>query len=160
VRDGEMGFEVITPFYCYKDENGQEQAVLIDRGWVTKEWSDFKKHWEGAMGPQTINAIVFKGDGDNKYSKNNEGLHGTWNTVKPKEIATNLLLNNRELSGQFLLKQIELDPNENHPFPRMLNALDVEKFPIDAQTNMNYSSFWYAATFLNIFGNMFVWLYL
>jgi hypothetical protein len=118
------------------------------------------RHWEGAMGPQTITAIVFKGDSSNKYSRNNESLNNIWHTIKPKEIATSLLLDNREIAGQFMLRQIELDANEKSPFPKVLAIEDVGKWPIDAQTNMNYSSFWYAATFLNIFGNMFVWLYL
>jgi cytochrome oxidase assembly protein ShyY1 len=158
-KDGENGYEIITPFYCYTDENGKEQAVLVDRGWITEQWSEHKKHLEGAVGPQTITGIVYKGDSSNKYSRSNEGKHDKWSTIKPQEFATKLLLDNRDIAGQFMFKQVDLD-NKSNPFPKTLNLDDLENWPVDARTNLNYSSMWYALTYANIFGNLFFWLYL
>jgi cytochrome oxidase assembly protein ShyY1 len=159
-RDGEDGFQVITPFYCYTDSEGKNQPLLIDRGWITPEWARKKLHYNGAIGPQTINGIFFKGNSSNKYSRNNETMDNKWHVVKPDQIATYLLLENRDISSKYVVKQIVMNPIEKNAYPLTMNIDDVSNWPIAAQTNLDYSSLWLVATFANLFGNVFFWLYL
>jgi cytochrome oxidase assembly protein ShyY1 len=159
-REGENGYQVITPFYCYTDKDGKEQALLIDRGWITPEWADKKLHYNGAIGPQTIHGIFFKGDSSNKYSRNNESFDNIWNVVKPEQIATYLLMENRDVASKYVVKQIIMNPLEKNAYPLTMNVEDVSNWPVPANINMNYSSLWFCATFLNVFGNVFLWLYL
>ncbi len=159
-RDGENGFQVITPFYCYTDTNGKEQPLLIDRGWITPEWAEAKKHYEGAIGPQTIHGIFFKGDSSSKYTTNNESMANTWNVVKPDQIATYLLLDNKDIASKYIVKQVIFDPTKRSPYPLTMNVSDVSNWPVHPATNFNYASLWLGATLLNVFGNVFLWLYL
>jgi cytochrome oxidase assembly protein ShyY1 len=159
-RDGEDGFQVITPFYCYTDKDGKEQALFIDRGWITPEWARKKLHYDGAIGPQTIHGIFFKGDSSNKYSRNNEAYHRKWNVIKPGDMATYLLLENKDVASKYIVKQIIMNPTERNPYPLTMSFEDVSNWPVPAQTNLNYSSLWFAVTFANVFGNVFLWLYL
>jgi cytochrome oxidase assembly protein ShyY1 len=159
-REGEDGFQVITPFFCYTDSEGKSQALLIDRGWITPEWADKRLHYNGAIGPQTIHGIFFKGDSSNKYSRNNESFENKWNVVKPDQIATYLLLDNKDVASKYVVKQIIMNPIEKNAYPLTMNIEDVSNWPVHAQTNLNYSSLWFGATFLNLFGNVFLWFYL
>lgn len=38
-HNGDNGFEVFTPFFCYFSEAGEPLALIVDRGWVPKEYA-------------------------------------------------------------------------------------------------------------------------
>ena len=134
IKDGEEGFDVITPFYCYSDENGKVQPVLVNRGWIPYDARD-------------------------KYSKDNEMLDGKFYTLKPEEISTFLTLPNRQVSSKFVIKQLEFNPINKSALPVVFNVENLGHFPISATTNGQYANLWKALTFFNIFTNMLVWVY-
>ena len=159
VKDGEEGFDVITPFYCYSDENGRVQPVLINRGWISYDSKDRYDHWINSIGPISIKGLVYKGDESHKYSKENELRDGKFHTLRPDEIAAFLTLPNRDLTSQFVIKQLEFNPINKSAVPAVLNVNSLGHFPISATTNGEYANLWKALTFFNIFTNMLVWVY-
>ena len=64
---GERGFQIITPFYCYVNELGQNCAILVDRGWVESEEGKSFSHRATPRGPCRITGVLYKGNSDNKY---------------------------------------------------------------------------------------------
>jgi len=159
-KDGEEGFDVVTPFYCYRDENGEVQPVLINRGWIPYDQRLGYDHWLHSTGPISIKGLVYKGDESHKYSKDNELRGGHFHTLRPDDIATYCLLPNRDVSSKFVIKQLEFNPINRSSTPVVLNVNNLGKFPISAGTNGDYSKLWQALTFFNIFSNMLVWIYL
>ena len=156
IKEGEEGFDVITPFYCYSDENGNVQPVLVNRGWIPYDSRDSYEHWMNSIGPISIKGLVYKGDESHKYSKNNDLKDGKFNTLKPDEIATYLMLPNRELASQFVIKQLEFNPINKSTTPVVLNVNNLGHFPISASTNGDYANVWKLVTFANIFSNMLI----
>jgi cytochrome oxidase assembly protein ShyY1 len=159
IKDGEEGFDVITPFYCYSDENGKVQPVLVNRGWIPYDARDRYDHWINSIGPISIKGLVYKGDESHKYSKDNEMLDGKFYTLKPEEISTFLTLPNRQVSSKFVIKQLEFNPINKSALPVVFNVENLGHFPISATTNGQYANLWKALTFFNIFTNMLVWVY-
>lgn len=161
LKDGDEGYQIITPFYCYTDESGEPQALLVDRGWVPKDFLETFRHRSGAQGSLTIRGLIYKTEGVNKYTeKENQINLEKFYTINPVEISTFLLLPNKNITSKFLVKQIELNPNVKTSFPKILNIEDLTNFKISKETNRSYLNLWVGLTFVNIFSNMFVWLYL
>lgn len=159
-KEGEEGYDIITPFYCYKDENGKTQPLLVNRGWIPFDFQETKVNLIHNVGEIMIKGVVYKGDESNKYSKKNYYADGDFvHTQKPEELASYLALPNREVSGKFVIKQIEFNPVNKTLHPVVLNVSELAKFPITAETNQNYALFWKGLTFFNIFSNMLVWIY-
>lgn len=160
IKEGEEGFDVITPFYCYRDEHGEVQPVLVNRGWIPYDAKENFLYLVDTVGQISIKGLVYKGEESNKYSKENDIKAEHWNTLKPEEIATVMYLPNRKLASQFVIKQIEFNPVNKSSLPVVLNITDLARFPISEESNANYARFWKVAAFLNIFSNLFVWVYL
>jgi len=159
IKDGEEGYDVITPFYCYSDENGQVQPVLVNRGWIPYDAADRNDHLLNAMGPMSIKGLVYLGE-SNKYSKHNQLRTGQFSTLLPEELATYMFLPNREVSSQFVVKQLEFNPINKSALPVVLNVNNLANFPISVEANQRYATFWKLFTFANIFSNMMIWIYL
>jgi cytochrome oxidase assembly protein ShyY1 len=160
VKEGEEGFDVITPFYCYKDENGEIQPVLVNRGWIPYDSKENYLYLVNQVGFVTIKGLLYKGDEGTKYSKENDIKANNWHTLKPEEVATVMYLPNKNVASQFVVKQIEYNPVNKSALPVVLNIADLGNFAISEQTNAKYAEFWNTLTFLNIFSNLFVWIYL
>lgn len=64
---GERGFQILTPFYCYRNEKGENCPILVDRGWVEEFQVRNYLHQATHVGPTMINAVLYKGNTDNKY---------------------------------------------------------------------------------------------
>jgi cytochrome oxidase assembly protein ShyY1 len=160
VKEGEEGFDVITPFYCYRDENGEIQPVLVNRGWIPYDSKENYLYLANSIGQISIKGLVYKGEEINKYSKENDIKAQNWNHLHPEEIATVMYLPNKHISSKFVVKQIEFNPVNKSSLPVVLNISDLARFPISEESNANYATFWKVATFFNIFSNLFVWVYL
>lgn len=158
-KDGESGYQVVTPFYCYTGNNGEEQALLVDRGWVPYDWSDTAKH-RTPVGNTVITGVLYRGDSSNKYSKENAPRYEKWRTINPEEISIYVGLNNKEVAKQAIVKQIDFDSVNKTMFPKVMSKDDLFRWTISPEDHKKYSKFWMAATFVNIFSNLYVWLYL
>lgn len=160
LREGDEGFDIVTPFYCYTDENKNLQPVLVNRGWIPYDYKGYGNMYTNSTGPVSITGLVYKGDLSHKYTKENDINADQWKTQKPYEIAYYNDLPNKEVSSQFVVKQIEYNPINKSSFPVVLNVSELGHFPISPETNANYATLWKALTFLNIFSNLVVWVYL
>lgn len=160
-KSGEEGFDVITPFYCYKDENNKMQPILINRGWISYDYSQDFTHRNNASGFISIKGLLYKGDEGNKYTPENIIASEKWFKADPSEIATARLLTNRkDVSSQFLVKQIEYNPINMTSSPLVYNVRDLNKFPVSPELNGSFAYLWKGIVFLNLFSNLFVWIYL
>jgi cytochrome oxidase assembly protein ShyY1 len=159
-REGEEGFDVVTPFYCYRDENNDIQPVLVNRGWIPDDKKGKYEHWIHSTGPISIKGLIYKGDESHKYSKPNDFAGGKFYTLKPEEISVFMKLDNSDVTSKFVVKQLEFNPINRSLYPRVLNVKDLGSFAIPADTNQKYSRLWQSLTFLNIFSNMILWIYL
>jgi cytochrome oxidase assembly protein ShyY1 len=159
LRNGEDGYEVITPFYCYKDSTDVVQPVLVHRGWVHYDYKNDRKHQIGAVGRQKIKGVVYRPEG-NKFSKQNDLILNEWVKVDANQIAIANLLPNREVSSKFLIRQVEYNPINKSLMPVVYNLDDVGKYPIPPESNGSCAALFKGLTILNLFTNLFVWVYL
>jgi len=160
IKEGEDGFEIITPFYCYLNSKGEKCALLVDRGWVHVDIADDDKHKASHSGPMILRGMLFKGDSSNKYSEENYMLMKQYNTVKPRELALAMNLNNIDQSSQAIVKLVEYDDQLKSLIPTVFTPKDLFKWTIAPETHQFYSHMWFGVTFLNIFSNMLLWIYL
>lgn len=160
IKEGEEGFDIVTPFYCYRDEKGEVQPVLVNRGWIPFDSKESHLYLANNVGLVTIKGLVYKGDESTKYSKDNDIKGSNWHTFKPDEIAAVMYLPNKNVASQFVVKQIEFNPVNKSALPVVLNISDLARYPISEESNAKYAEFWNTLTFLNIFSNLFVWIYL
>ncbi len=160
IHQGEEGFDIITPFYCYVDETGKVQPVLVNRGWISYDEKTSNAHMANNMGPISIKGCLYQGDGSNKYSKKNDIAAEKFYTQKPDEIATYMCLPNKKLASQFVVKQVEFNPVNRTSLPLVYNVSELGQFPITPETNLKYANLWKYLTFGNLFSNMMVWVYL
>ena len=86
VRNGEKGFDIVTPFYTHLDGKGQEQAILVNRGWIPKDFANLRQHYSSnTLG--TVTGVLYRGDTRSKYSKLNTPSQNHFTSVQPNEIA-------------------------------------------------------------------------
>ena len=132
--------------------------MLVDRGWIPFDYENDKFYHNQKQA--TINGVLAPGIEGDKYSRENNISEGKWYSLNAHEIATVLSLPNKNVSGNFIIKQIELDPSKKGLLPKTLNIDEVDNWPIRASTNGTYEKLWLGITFFNMFTNMFVWIYL
>jgi cytochrome oxidase assembly protein ShyY1 len=157
-KNGEEGFEIITPFYCYNDSTGQPQPIFVDRGWVDYDSIELKKHLIGSHGIQKITGFLAKGNYQNKYSTHNDLKNNNWDHINLEEMAAYRSLSNKEVSSKFLIRAVQLNDGESSGFPRILAKNDLFNFPISAETNLKYAKIWQGVAFLAIFSNVYLWV--
>jgi cytochrome oxidase assembly protein ShyY1 len=64
---GESGFQIITPFYCYRNSKGELQALLVDRGWIPFDLQYGNRHIGTSTGMVRLIGSFYKGESSNKY---------------------------------------------------------------------------------------------
>lgn len=102
-RDGELGVDVITPFYTHLNEKGEECGILVNRGFLPFDLIDTKQHYVGAQAGEIV-GVLYRGDNPTKYSKTNSPTIGTFTIVKPYDFAVLAQLKNRDEASQFMLQ--------------------------------------------------------
>lgn len=110
IKDGEKGVEVITPFYTHLNEKGEECGILVNRGWVPLDFKDLRMHYTGKTSGE-ITGVLYRGDAQHKYSKPNEPTIMRFTSVNPYDISLVTQMKNLDESSQFVLMQIDTDPN-------------------------------------------------
>lgn len=167
-KDSDPGFHVVTPFYCYKDNNYKYQALLVDRGWIPY---DFILNNNEKQKFEKITGIIYKGDKTNKYSQvndkkdtelNNELSQSTKKIfyMIPSEISNIIKLDNQDIASKFIIKQVDLRENSKQLYPRCLTKNDLMTWTITPEKHQDYANFWITATTLNIISNLIVWFFL
>lgn len=152
------GHLLISPFYCYQDEDGKMEPILVDKGFVDSDWDQAKKKIKIYSGQTVVRGIVFKGDLKNKYSQPNEPSKNKWNTVSPDEIAEHLDLPNKEIVSQFLIKEVDFEEKKKNIMPVSVSMDELMTWTIMPPTHQSYANFWMITTILNIASNLYVWI--
>ena len=69
-RDGDRGYEILTPLYMKVDrKTGDLHGMMINRGRIPYEYRDSRMHWTPATEEQTVEGVLFYDEG---YDKDNE----------------------------------------------------------------------------------------
>jgi cytochrome oxidase assembly protein ShyY1 len=164
-KDSEPGYHLVSPFYCYKDEQGNEKALLVDRGWIPSDYRldrlqlDYNRE-------SNITGIIYKGDTFNKYSKitddSCEAMRNKLFYMNPRELALNLKLDN-PIASQFIIKVVDFGNQKKSfkkQFPLLIKKDDLMVWTISPEKHQSYANFWISVTVFNVVSNIFVWAYL
>lgn len=167
-KDGEPGYHIVSPFYCYEDEVGSPKALLVDRGWIPYNYPLEKLNSGNQNKKINIKGVIYKGDKMNKYTKKGDDASlGDKNKLiymNPEELAENLNLGN-QIASQFLIKITDFgentssSPNFSH-FPKIMKTEDLMVWYVSPKKHQAYANFWISVTIFNIFSNIFVWAFL
>ena len=69
-RDGDRGYEVLTPLYMRVDkETGDLYGIMVNRGRIPYEYRDSRMHWTPATEEQEVEGVLFYDEGEDKYNK-------------------------------------------------------------------------------------------
>ena len=117
-------------------------------------------HWKGATGEMKIIGVLTKGDNSFKYSKENDIYEDEWKTINPELISAYLRLDNKDVASQFVIRQVEYDSNTKSSFPRIFNVSEATNWQVSVDDHKHTANLWKYATYLNVFSNVFFWLYL
>jgi cytochrome oxidase assembly protein ShyY1 len=96
MRNGEKGYDMVTPFYTHLDASGKAAGILVNRGWVPYDLRDTRQHQQSVAG--TIYGVLYQGDAQFKWSKPNSPTIEAYHTVKPQDFALIDQLPNGEAS--------------------------------------------------------------
>lgn len=110
MKNGELGVEVITPFYTHLNNKGEECGILVNRGWIPLDFKDLRMHYTGVSSGE-ITGVLYRGDAQTKYSKPNEPTIQRYTYVNPYDFSLIAQMRNFDEASQFMLKQIDTDVN-------------------------------------------------
>ena len=159
IRNGEKGVEVITPFYTHLNDKGQECGILVNRGWVPHDFKDLKMHYTGAVSGE-VTGLLYRGDATTKYSIPNEPTIQRFHTVVPYDIALIDQMSNRDEASQFMLLQMDTNPQARQILPTAPTASDLtSNWTIKPERHEAYATLWKYLTFGGVFANTACWLY-
>jgi len=169
-REAEPGFHVVSPFYCYKDDSGVYRAVLVDRGWIPYTYKEkFLSKNNKDKNLSVVKGVIYKGDSKNKYTLSNTDTNEAKEkliSMNPEEISCLLKLENKDITSQFVVKEVDfdfLDKNKgqnNLHYPIKVSYTDLMVWYVTPKKHQDYANFWITVTVMNIISNLFVWMYL
>ena len=107
----------------------------------------------------TIKGVLYRGDNDSKYSKENTPSVGHMQSVKPAEISLLTQAPNGEEAGQVMLHMIDFDEDTRQVHPTVPTPTELTKFTVPAERHAAYEMFWRCLTFGGVVANTALWLY-
>jgi cytochrome oxidase assembly protein ShyY1 len=168
-KDGEPGYHIVSPFYCYQDEEGKDKALLVDRGWIPYNYPLEKLNLSNQNEKISIRGVIYRGDKMNEYTKKgDDASSGDKNKLiymNPEELAENLKIENK-IASQFLVKVTDFgEDNKNKKYdfshyPKIMKREDLMVWYVSPKKHQDYANFWITATGINIISNIFVWVFL
>lgn len=158
MRNGEKGVEIITPFYTHLNDKGEECGILINRGWVPSDFKDLKYHYTGVKSGE-ITGLLYRGDAKTKYSIPNEPTIQKYHTVNPYDFSLIAQMNNLNESSQFMLLQIDANPEARQILPSAPSASELTNWQLKPERHEAYAELWKYITFAGVFANTAMWLY-
>ena len=90
---GEKGFSILTPFYTHLDGSNNAQAIIVNRGWIPKDFGDLHEHRNVATSGE-ITGVLYRGEAKTKYSTPNSPGMNQYHMVDPKDMALMMKLPN------------------------------------------------------------------
>ncbi|CDW89539.1 surfeit locus protein 1-like [Stylonychia lemnae] len=156
--NGEKGVQIITPFYTHLSDKGEEQAILVNRGWVPQDFKDQRMHY-GVNDGIEITGVLYRGDAKTKYSKPNDPLAHYYTRVDAYDFSVIDQLKNWEEASKFMIYQIDENEQTRQVLPSVPTADELTKWRISPQRHEAYANLWKSLTFGGIFANTLLWLY-
>ena len=84
MRNGEKGADIITPFYTHLDNNGVEQGIIVNRGWVPYDLRESRMHYNNSSFG-AIRGVLYRGDAKTKYWQPNNPTIKQYTSVQPHD---------------------------------------------------------------------------
>ena len=156
-KDGEKGVEIVTPFYTHLNGKEQPCAVLVNRGWMPWDLKDFRYDKQASV--TKVQGILYRGDNQTKYSKQNQPAYQRYHSVRPEEISAMCQLPNED-AKQFMVKAVDFDPAARTVHPVVDSPAELTSFGIPQERHAAYESLWTYLSYAGIVANTAVWLYL
>lgn len=125
-KNGEKGFDVITPLYTHLNESGEACAILVNRGWIPYDLRMQRMHLKQSAG--IVTGLLYTGDKKNKWAIPNSPTIDSYRNVYPEDIALVDQLGNYEEASQMMLQQIDLDEDHRQILPTVPTSSDLVKF--------------------------------
>jgi cytochrome oxidase assembly protein ShyY1 len=157
-KNGEKGVLIITPFYTHLNENDDESAILVNRGWVPEDLRYMRMHY-ATEATGEITGILYRGDAKTKYSVSNEPLTARYTNVTPYDFALVAQIKNRDEASQFMLLQVDEDEKARQVLPASPSVNDLTKWQISAERHQAYATIWKYLSFTGVLANTALWLY-
>ena len=86
---------------------------MVNRGWLRWDLKDYR--YDRDAQSVNVSGILYRGDAGTKYSKPNVPGHNWYESVNPAEMALICQLGNAGEAGEFMLKEVDLDPATRTP---------------------------------------------
>ena len=153
---GEKGVQIITPFYTHIGPEGKPCAILVNRGWVPKDYASQRKHI--ATAGSKISGVLYQGEAKTKYSQPNSPTIRHFKTVTPYDFALIDQLPNVEEASQFMLHQVDFEEDRKQVLPTIPTANDLTKFDISPERHAAYENLWRMLSYAGVVANTAVWL--
>ena len=154
---GEKGYAILTPFYTHLDANGQEQAIIVNRGWVPSDFKDLGVHYKAAS-TGSITGVLYRGEAKTKYSTPNTPNTGDYHHVTPYDFSLVMQLKNQKEASEFILHMIDNDAEKRQVLPAIPSRDELTDWKISGERHRAYSTMWTSFAYLGILSNTFLWL--
>lgn len=87
-------------------------------------------------------------------------MHSAYTSAYPEELAVLTQLGNRDEASGFMLKAVDFNTDARTPMPDVPSPEDLGVFVIPAERHHAYESLWNGLTYVGVFANTAMWLYL
>ena len=158
MRNGEKGVDIVTPFYTHLSKDGEEQAILVNRGWVPYDLKDQRRHYE-TFSAGTISGLLYRGDAKTKYWKPNNPSQGDMKSVQPYDISLITQVPNQEEASQVMLHMVDFDDERRQVLPTVPTRSELTNWTISPQRHQAYETMWRMFAFGGVLANTALWLY-
>ena len=158
VRNGEKGFDRVTPFFTHLNEKCEECGIMVNRGWVPEDLLGQKVHYMGVTSGKIV-GLLYRGDAKNKYSTPNDPMVDQYHRVDPYDMSLVSQLRNLDEASKFMILQIDEDPDARQVHPSIPTADELVAWKISPERHEAYAKLWRYLTFAGVFANTALWLY-
>ena len=154
---GEKGYNILTPFYTHLDANNKAQAIIVNRGWIPKDFGDLHEHRNNAAAGE-IMGVLYRGEAKTKYSKANSPAMNEYKNVTPSDLALIMKLPNEEEASQFILKQMDRSQDKRQILPAIPDKNELVDWQMTSDRHRSYATMWTSLAYLGILSNTMLWL--
>ena len=168
-RDGDRGYEILSPLYMRVDKNtGDLHGLMINRGRIPYEYRDSQMHWTPPNVECEVEGVLFYDEGDDQYNiKGTEAAKNTKAANAYSEIRINLKellgktdIANQDFASKVYLKSVSMtlgDKIEQAKLPRPAIPADLCYWYVTPSKHQAYATFWFYLSGLNIAATTFIW---
>jgi len=162
-NQGKEGSEIISPLYV-----DDHTAILVNRGWVPRELQE-EKIIDDILQQETkkmkvssdsvlleIEGVLYRGDGENKYTLKNVSGETKFHIVQPKEISAHFGLNP---VLPVLIKIVDFDGRLKNSLPKKPEPGDLCYWYVTPDVHQSYSNFWLISTGMIIGSLFYIWVF-